>query len=1287
MVLTTDLLLRSPHQASTSMAFEEDDLLLSLESPKPKGPRELPFELDQQTFISAASTPSKPALSPINVSRMQYRERKFQNLLLGQRPLTDYDTLQHLLNTPDTPLYHFRRLPNTLNNQLAVEPSPNAPYPVNFEMPLEFPEPFSSQHLAVGSPTNLPYSPSPTSQPEHMYNSDLPPKGSAYADMYQSLPINSALSSPSKFSHYTRQSSLYYPTHSSDYSRSPSPKRPTARADIAYPVNDIFEELYEDEFTEHRIPRWSLIEYDLTPGAEPHNTLLQNPFDFSLLPELPNAIPQHSPTRELTMHTAMGFMRSETSLLKPLLTTKRLNNKLPPVPLDLPMLPFASSMLSTQHFSQCTNIWALLAIYDWCIKLKTWVHDQVVHYKEIKKALIKLLIFHRQDISIDIIGRNLNNILASLIAHGALTLDTDQNVTFVHGINIGGVFPELSTCYCHDDDHNRLTSGNFRLGCYSLRCLINRMIQQERLIRSTDIHDIKLGSDWATHWQLTPEDLTMDSAILTRQSLIFDLLTSEQSFIQRAKCFVEVAGPAFIKTAGLLASSSATSVSKLKEEILTPADDLLRIHQASLFEPLLRILVANGKFIVDLVDLANLYYDWSKNAKSLLLRYMSVVPVIENLLGNESLKNWDAEIRSSPQMRNLLVDGNLLLMSTFNSRYQHLPLQLTDIRKFYDEHDEEFIHLTKAIESIRNLGKKVNETKVHADNVHELRMLEKHLTWKQTILLPKLGLTSQLRKFYYRGDLDKKGDLKINTVASHVILLDNYFLITERIKTLRAAAYKVSENPIPIEFLIIENKDKDMGISARAPASPSFKRPEDEEDDNDYPFKIRFAGRGKSETHTFYAQSDTARKKWITFILQAKANLLKAAQRIAPYEIRLIENSYFAYDASVRVTKIPLLPVSDPVFQLGMGTSKALKERGISNIYAADLPRSLLAFGKITCSEIFEFSGIEFSFVGTIGGIYLSDLKHIWKRIINVTNVTKVTVLPRLNVVLVLANKNLRYYPLQSLVDIYYERKDLLSSFALSNDSILFYEVGRHRDVPMVFVAKRKSTGVTNFKVLAIETDNNGILSTFSVVKKFYIQAECYGISIFNTTIAVHTQRGFEILDLTKLSPRTIPELPNAENSGKKIDGFSLSKKNASSMDTIKRAIEHSTSRPMGMFKLANNKEFLMVYSDFAIFINKGGRLSRNTSVRFDFRPRRVAFSDNHLFITGDEVIEVWSISDVATGTCKLLQAITGKDISMLNSQDLSFASAHPKQEGLQLIFQLVTKHPDLRPEDQSAEG
>lgn len=1266
------------------MAYEEDDLLLSLESPKPKGPRELPFELDQQTFISAVATPSKPALSPLNVSRLQFRERKFQNLLLGQRPVGDFDILQHLLNTPDTPLFHSRRLPDSLYSQPVVEPSPNTPYPVSLELQLDIPEVFNSQYLAADSPANLPYSPSPTSQPEHMYTSDLPPKGSSYAGMYHSLPINSALSSPSKFSHYEGESPMYYPTHSSDYSRSPSPKRPTPRADIAYPVNDIFEELYEDDIAEHRIPRWSLIEHDLTPDAEAHDTLPPNPFDFSLLPELPNATPQYSPTRELTMHTAMGFMRSETSLLKPQLTTKRLNNKLPPVPLDLPMLPFTSSMLSTQHFSQCAKIWALLAIYDWCLKLRTWVHDQVVNYKEMKKALIKLLIFHRQDISIDIIGRNLNNILASLIAHGALVLDAEQSVTFVHGINVGGVFPDLSNCYCHDDDHNRLNSGNFRLGCYSLRCLINRMIQQERLIRSTDIHDIKLGSDWATHWQLTPEDLTMDSAILTRQSLIFDLLTSEQSFIQRAKCFVEVAGPTFIKTAGLLASSSATSVSKLKEEILTPAEDLLRIHQSTLFEPLLRILVANGKFIVDLVDLANLYYDWSKNAKRPLLRYMSVVPVIENLLGNESLKNWDAEI--SPQMRNLLVDGNLLLMSTFNSRYQHLPLQLTDIRKFYDEHDEEFIHLTKAIESIRNLGKKVNETKVHADNVHELRMLEKHLSWKQNILLPNLGLTSQLRKFYYRGDLDKKGDLKINTVASHVILLDNYLLITERIKTLRLG-YKVCENPIPIEFLIIENKDKDTGISSRTPAASGFKRSENEEDDNDYPFKIRFAGRGKSEAHTLFAQSDTARNNWITLILQAKANLLKTSLRISPYDFRLIDNSYFAYDASLRITKIPLLPVSDPLLQLGVGTSKALKERGISNIYASDVPRNLLAFGKITCSEIFEFFGIEFSFVGTMGGIYLSDLKHIWKRIINLTNVTKITVLPRLNVVLVLANKNMRYYPLQSLVDIYYERKDLISSFALSNDSILFYEVGKHKDVPMVFVAKRKSAGVTNFKVLAIETDNNGILSTFSVVKKFYIQAECYGISIFNTTIAVHTQRGFEILDLTKLAPRTIPELPNTENAGKKIDGYSLSKKTVSIMDTIKRAVEHFNSKPMGMFKLENNKEFLMVYSDFAIFINKGGRLSRNTSVRFDFRPKKVAFSNNHLFITGDEVIEVWSISDIPTGNCKLLQVITGKDISLLNSLDISFAIAHPKQEGLQLIFKLVAKNPDLRPEDQSAEG
>ena len=233
----------------------------------------------------------------------------------------------------------------------------------------------------------------------------------------------------------------------------------------------------------------------------------------------------------------------------------------------------------------------------------------------------------------------------------------------------------------------------------------------------------------------------------------------------------------------------------------------------------------------------------------------------------------------------------------------------------------------------------------------------------------------------------------------------------------------------------------------------------------------------------------------------------------------------------------------------------------------------------------------------------------------------------------------------------------------------------------MLFFAKKRgnSLGATNFKVCIPEVDNDGIFSSFKVVKRFYVQAECLGISIFNTSFAVHTNKGIEILDLDKLVPISIPEIPNDINTNSqstsptaKIDSYSKRGKGMTDLELIKKTIYSNTVKPMAMFKLNNNSEFLLAYSDYAIFVNKNGKLSRLSMLKFDFRAKSVGFCNNNFFIVCEEVIEIWSISDFAKGTNRLIQVITGKDIKMINNQDnYMFSLANPKVPGLQLIFEL----------------
>lgn len=1323
-----------------------DDLMWSYDSPRLKGPQELPFDEysspkplpqailtefleysplplpqgtpksslptnQQKTHQTSMLSPglrrdsSSPSYSPETApARRPIPVRKFQNLLLsGTSPFVTREDSSAANSLPNSPLLNKSQRYKT--HTLASGQSP--PYPVVCDPDFSDSEVLTKEDEMLprdihGTPSRIPSLmddlPSsyqnqanrfPSRSPDSKFfnfnvdpNRSYPSSPELPGKFYGSSTPSSPTKSPSMSRPFTVNSYSDFVGNRS--SRSPSPKKTTksspSNSRNPYPIGDSYLDLYAND-DDLRTPRWSLIEPEYADYHydEDENQLQpnENPFDYAMLPELPKQ-DNASPTHSGTFKTTLSLLKNDSEMqYSP--TVRRKFDDLPPVPLDLPLLPFSSSSLSRQHFFQCGAVWSLKNIHEWCLKLSCWVHGQDITEKQLRKALVKLLVFHKRNIPIDIIGKNANHIIEALQTAGGLVMIPKEQegastkkilcADFKTNAVISGVLVDLTVCYCHDSDHEHFTEN--MLKCYSSQCFKNKFIEQEKYRHSINISELVLNTDWATHWQLTSQEINNDTLDSKKQSFLFDLIKFEQTFIQRGELFISLAGPEFLNVAEAVIGKdgSSFSLNEFGAKLLKSARSLVSIHKSSLLEPLLEILVSNGKFIEDIVGIAKLYYDWSKVVRSPLLEYMSAVPMIEYLLRNEGLKNWDSLLSKQQRIKDSQVNGNLLLMSTFNSRYQQLPLQLSDIRKFYDEQEDEYSELSRAIEAIKSLGTTVNQMKVHADNIHSLEILQKHLTWKTNIFQPNINLTSSKRKFYYRGDLSKKGDLKINTNTVHVIVLDNYFLITERSRSQRVIKYKVIETPILIDFLIVENREKESGITTKVGTSTSLSKNTDGEEDTFlYPFKVRYAGR-KHESHTFLASSEKERNTWITVLEKARFNLMKRVSPLAPYDLKLIDNCFFSYEQPPSKVKLPTLPPNDPIKMLSESTNRILKERGISlDIFSPKAPKHMIERKRVQYVETCIFGGTKFYFLGTNAGVFCTDGKQRWKMILNTTNVTKLTIIPSLNVALVLGNRILRHYPLRLLVEVYYERKDGLTSFPTTNDEIVFYEVGKHKEMLTLFMAK-KSTGETRFKVFAFETDINGTFTLFSLIKEFYIAGQCYGISVFNTSIAVHTERGFEVMKLGTLLPRTIPELP--DGSSKKIDAYGR-KNGLNHTDAIRRAIAHCA--PMGMFKLRNNKEFLLVYKDFAVFVNKAGSLSRTAIVRFDFRPKSIAFVENNLFLCCEEVIEVWSISDSTNGKNTLIQVIPNKGHHMANSESLIFSTTNPQNQGLQMVFQLEAR-------------
>lgn len=1067
------------------------------------------------------------------------------------------------------------------------------------------------------------------------------------------------------------------------YSRSPSPTRrtidrtKTVSLGFTYAESEFIEDFSEgyNEFAVQHGPssRWNSVNSNATHTPEnlfwddgyqlPTESPATEYFDYSMLPELPSVKP----------------LPKSPSYLPEVLALKQ-QQELPSLPLELPDLPFSSAFLQSQHFEICSKIWSLSELFKWCLKLRIWLNNLTISKTELKKALGGLLAFHRRDVPLDVVSNNAAAAFETFVLTGAIEVVEDVEaqgsdktlIVMNENVYLNGVLPLLTECYSNFQHTKEVEQSN--MTCYSTCCTLSKSMNLERKMRNTNIKDIVLEHDWTSHWHLTVEDLkTLNHATSKQQSLIFDLMRYEQTFIQRADCFVEVVAPEFIKAAKSYFGQNSEKLAKFEQDVISAGKQIVDIHRTVLFEPLLKFLIAEGKFIKNLVGIGQTYSDWAFEVKPPLIKYMSCMPMIEELLGIETIKAFiDNRISTLPRVRDLKVNVGILFISTFNSRYMQLPLQLEDIYKKFDVNDPEHISMLKAANDIRKLGVRINDSKKLADNNYAISVIKDQLLWKSGVTQINLNLNSPNRKFVCRGDLTRKSVLsKLQTAnINHIILLDNYVLITDRSRNRRGGlAYKILEDPIPVEYLIVEEKvvsTSTLLSNQNSLGTIQLGTADAENDDSDaFQLKLRYAGRTK-RAYTFSCGTEREIRDWVNYFIAAKSTLCKRLAHSNPYRVVLVSNTVFGYENSHRVTKLQLLARYDPIYDICQDSVEKTKKLNLwSDLYNPRLSRNRIVFSKLQCMCWFEYKGSKYNLVALEAGLYMCESKGRWKKIIGGDNYVQMQVDSEIGIVVVLTEKQLGYYPIHQILNVYNETKLNLTCIPLSKDTVLFFEMGRHKNVKMLFYAKKKTNGSIHFKVMIPQIDNGGIFSRFKDHARFYIEAECFGISIFNSSFAVHTDKGFEILTLDKLIPSSVPELPPpVETEKKKADPYATRKSKPTSLVETIRMLINAKYKPMGMYKLNNNKEFLLVYKEYAIFINKHGKPSRDFIIHF--KAHHVYFENNYLFVVNDQLIEVWHIGDHP----KKAQVIIGKDIKHLGQN--GFSMANPLVPGLQLVFRLV---------------
>ncbi|ODQ77339.1 hypothetical protein BABINDRAFT_15584 [Babjeviella inositovora NRRL Y-12698] len=993
---------------------------------------------------------------------------------------------------------------------------------------------------------------------------------------------------------------------------------------------------------------------------------------------------------------------------------RKKNEALPPRPLELPNLPFSAAALVSSQYKQCgTDFWNLSTLWSWCKFLSIWSQGSSILVVELEKAFYGLVKYHyiQREAEIpehEVMVETAVAIVASLVEAGAIedgsimgqgTKDdgkedpndflslphshTTSDVGFNPSVSVSGVFTPLLPCYGCD----KPADAGYR--CYAPLCPLSSISDTK-----FDLTRLRTAefNQWYTFWDVRKDEVErLGKDVVERQCSIFEILKLTYLMVADGERFVDGCGASFLRESPPLVPNA----DRFYEYCFGTVKALVEVMKRELLEPLVEIFVREGKFIKS--SFSRFFINFVRDSKLPYLNYATykvyVVALIDHELKDKKASRfarWYAQVDGAGAWAKFFKYINYIIYPIDVAKPFETILRLTP-----PTHTD-YAPIARVLKALRRLNIRSDEMYYVSQNHQTLQKLRAQLYWKH---VPKINLNLSLKnRKLVKHDVVYQNRLLGSDTTVDLILLDNYLLITEPTmkETLRL---KVVERPIPMEYLVVEIKDE-VEERPEIRQSPSYSlkllksssthsslTAKVSEPQTVFSFKVRYAG--EAESHTYYTKERQTRDTWRDVIVKAKTALFDRIRDNEPYRLRVLSDAAFACEEVVR---LPLCAPGDPIMVAlqevysngktesegrahevgGDVTSKdsmsqALVLRNLVEERSRSIPRPLMT-SRVNCAASFDIDGENYALVGLDYGVYMTPLAspREWKRILDLRSVRQIGVMPSFDLVLVLSDKSLSYYTgARALFGGAYRgtRAKAVGTKLLYKD-IEAFKIGAYKNSTTLFLISHVRTkSNSKFRVLyPIRDPATDRFDSFlkDYIYKFVMQAECYGLSVFKSVFAVHTSKGFEVMSLDNLRPGSIPILPPASDNRE--------------LEQIRQKL-NATVRAMGMFKLHNNQEFLLVYADFAIFTNPLGELSRGSMLNFRFRCSRINFYDNYLVLVCDEAVEVWAISDERTGSNKLVQVITGKDIRMLSGEDdkaLRIVMAHPEVPGRQLVLEMV---------------
>ncbi|QLG73121.1 hypothetical protein HG535_0E02050 [Zygotorulaspora mrakii] len=1027
-----------------------------------------------------------------------------------------------------------------------------------------------------------------------------------------------------------------------------------------------------------------------------------------------------------------------------------------------PTQPFSIDSLDENKLYQCYSVYRLSDIYEWVLKVYfEWFNECVFGKIEFFQMVQLLLEFQLpKSFDQDTIDSNVDRIIESLVTQKAVRFepDNDEEITIiVAGLNTSGIFTELLPCYSFIDANYGST--DFTL-CYSLTC-VNRLPSENRQeIKLSELIDKSVGV-WADYWKLTPEEIAdINPREVQRQSFIFDLIILEERSLNMANAAVEIYGKRYDPE--LLPNEP--DFAKNAFDIFEP---MIHLHKEYLLSPILWKLKTRGKFID---GIGKIYLKWCNEAHDLYLNYACSMAKVHDIITWEKRHNtrfaqWLRDVDNSPEISRSKMYHDVIFFGGFFKSLQNLPITLNSILKNTERSSEDYAYLELLIAQIENLSVEVDRAHGDAVDKQKLMRFSEQLVFRNSggsntvgyvNLATKdheeaerlkqdrldLGLRDPHRRLIYSGIVMKRRELWVDYSQVYIVLLDNYFLITEIVNKGDQKRYKLAERPIPIDYLSLEQRKiqdipqsatgsqrdsmirfgKASSLTPLSAVRPQLKsstimvaRPTSAFDalastgteisnetssSAEFSFKIR--NTATNESFTFYLNSSEDCQRWTSAIMNCfKVSSDHKSKVGLDLQVLSTEFSYSEKDA----------PVNLPVAPEGSDIDIALKHYEIEmndlNSVVNTWPTTIF------CSSYFEFEGQSFLLVATDYGVLLRREGNGASRLIRVlqtNDVRQIEVNSNLGLVFVLDNRILCYFNIASIVGAYFNPgkylkhnrivgvilRDKVRCFKFAEDfgnsRHLFFE--RKGKIFVLTPEFDRLTKILQFfkvyKVYKLPVFNNGLnipeIDDIVIFKKCFVACTSKGAFLYHDSF---NDDGITLPSfLNDHAMSSYMRHPHLSSNPFRTAVESSSKKDSSIQkmaEYVKKDVATNKTKPITCFQLKGTTEFLLIYDEAVVKIDCHGQISdwKQDILVLDFYCTGASYHMGYLTLIGDNLVQVYNLMQPkqVLGNLVPIQIIKGKKVKLLScSQNHAtvIALSHPNIANRQLLLACIPKASSL---------